>query len=524
MTRFFKFLSKENSIRGASLILIVTLTLSNIFGLIRDRFLTKNIDTFNLDIYYAAFRVPDLVFNFLILGAISSAFIPVFSDFLARKKEKEGFLITSELINIAVILMIICAAVLFFLMPYIIPLIVPSFDTYRMGETIKISRILMITPIFFSISYILGGVLNSYKRFFVYSLAPLFYNSSIIVGAAVFGPKYGITGVVYFVVIGAFLHFLIQLPAVIKLGYRFKAVISFKDPAIRRIIRLMIPRTIGMGASQIMLLVYTAIASALTAGSIAAFSLANNIQTVPIVILGTSFATAIFPTLAAKISENNEKQFSFYLNRALRAIGFLLIPASIIFILLRAHIVRLILGSGKFGWDDTKMTALALGFFSVSILAQGLIPLLSRAFYALKNTRTPMYIGIVSVIFSIIIAYPLAKELSVAGLALAFSIGSYFNAFILFYYLRKKYPQILDKGLISSYAKTLTISIIMGGITWGSLHILAGYVDMSRFLGVLTQAGTSFAIGAVSFFGLSYLFDHDEMRWAFTRKINDDTK
>lgn len=524
MTRFFKFLSKENSIRGASLILIVTLTLSNILGLIRDRFLTKNIDTFNLDIYYAAFRVPDLIFNFLILGAISSAFIPIFSDFLAQKKEREGFLITNELINIAVLLMIICAVVLFFLMPYIVPLIVPSFDTYRMTETIKISRLLMITPIFFSLSYILGGVLNCYKRFFVYALAPLFYNSAIIIGAAVFGPKYGITGVVYSVIVGSFLHFLVQLPAVVRLGYKFRLVLSLRDPAIKRIVRLMIPRTIGMGASQIMLLVYTAIASTLTVGSISAFNLANNIQTVPIVILGISFATAIFPTLAAKISEKNEKEFSFYLNRALRAIGFLLIPSSIIFILLRAHIVRLILGSGKFGWDDTKMTALALGFFSLSILAQGLIPLLSRAFYALKNTRTPMYIGIVSAIFSIVIAYPLAKELSVAGLALAFSIGSYFNAFVLLYYLRRKYPQILDKGLVGSYAKTLTISLIMGAITWGSLHILAGYVDMSRFFGILTQATTSFAIGAISFLGLSYLFDHDEMRWAFTRKINGDAK
>lgn len=522
MKRFIKFFNKENSIRGASIILIITLTLSNVLGLIRDRFLTKNIDTYFLDVYYASFRIPDLIFNFLILGAISSAFIPVFSDFLAQKKEKDGFRITNELLNICVIVMVISAIILFFLMPYIIPLIVPKFDAERMKQTILLSRLLMITPVFFSISYIFSGILNCYKRFLVYSLAPLIYNLSIIIGAAVLGPKYGIKGVVIFVIIGSLLHFLIQLPSIIKLGFKYLPVLSFRDPAIKRIIRLMIPRTIGMGTTQVMLLVFTAIASALAAGSISAFNLANNIQTVPVVVLGTSFATAIFPTLAVKISEKKEADFSFYLNRALRAIGYLLIPSTIIFFLLRAHIIRLILGSGKFDWEDTRMTATALGFFSLSILAQGLIPLLSRAFYALKNTKTPMYIAIVSTLISIAVAFPLAEIFSVAGLAIAFSIGSYINMLILIYYLQKKYPGILDKNLFISYVKTLAISLIMGGFVWSSLHIMVDWVDMTRFHGVLIQSGVSGVVGVVVFFLLSRFFDQEEMKWAFTRRINGD--
>lgn len=519
MKRLLHFFSKENSIRGASIILIVTLTLSNILGLLRDRFLTKNVLMSDLDIYFAAFRIPDLVFNFLILGAITSAFIPVFSDFLAKDKEKEGYRVANTLINLSLIFTTISAIVLAIFMPYLIPLVVPKFDAERMTQAVTYSRLLMLTPIFFSISYITGGMLNCYKRFTNYAIAPLVYNFSIIIGAALLAPRYGVIAVVYMVVAGSFLHFLIQLPAALKLGYRYQLVIE-RGESIRKIIKLMIPRTISMGANQIMLLAFTAIASALAAGSIAAFELANNIQTMPVVVLGTSFATAIFPTLAQKIARKEEKEFSFYLNRALRSIGYLLIPSTAIFILLRAQIVRLLYGSGKFDWEDTRVTAATLGFFALSILAQGMIPLLSRAYYALKDTRTPMFISIATVILSILVAFPLTKYFSVSGLALAFSVGSYFNAFLLVHFLRRLYPGILDRALIYSYLKTLFAALVMALIVWGTLHVAANFVDMHRFWGVLIQSVVACGIGGLVFFLFSYLFRQEELKWALTRKIN----
>jgi putative peptidoglycan lipid II flippase len=531
MKKFFAKLSAENSVRAASIVLIVTLAISNILGLLRDRYLTKNIATSDLDVYYAAFRIPDLIFNILILGAITSAFIPVFSDFIAKKKEKEGFRVANILVNISLLFMAVSAVILFFAMPYLMKLIVPSFDAVRMADTVKYSRILMLTPIFFSLSYITGGILNCYKRFLAYSLAPLFYNLAIIIGAAVMAPKYGLAGVVYMVVAGSALHLLVQIIPAMKLGYRWAPVISFSDITIKKIIKLMIPRTISMGSSQVMLIVYTALASAMAAGSITAFNLANNIQTVPIVVLGTSFATAIFPTLASKIAEGKDKEFSTYLNKALRAIGFLLIPSTIIIFLLRAHIVRLILGSGKFSWDDTTMTALTLGAFALSILAQGLIPLLSRAFYALKDTKTPMFISIATVIVSIVIALPLSRAtivigdervaLSVAGLALAFSIGSFFNVGALIYYLRKQYKGLLDHDLLVSYVKITMISLLMGVVIRQSNQIFADYFDMTRFWGIFSQASVSLLLGLMVFFILGYLFDIKEMKWALTRRIND---
>lgn len=524
MKRFFGLFSKENSIRGASIILIITLTLSNLLGWIRDRFLTKNIATYNLDIYYASFRIPDLVFNFLILGAITSAFIPIFSDYIAKKDLKEGYKVTNSLINLAVLFMIVCVIILIIFMPFIVPLVVPSFDNFRMAEAIKFSRLFMLTPIFFSISYILGGILNSFKRFVAYSLAPLIYNVAIIFGAAFLAPKYGLIAVVYSVIAGAFLHMLIQIPSAIKLGFQWQAVFDWKHAAIKRIIRLMIPRTIGMGSNQIMLIVYTAIASSLAAGSITAFNISNNTMTMPVVVFGTSFATAVFPTLTSKISEGDKKGFAFYLTRSMRSIAYLLIPSSVIFILLRAQIIRLLYGSGKFNWDDTHRTAMTLGFFSISLLAQGLIPILARAFYALKNTRTPMYISIVTSVVSIAFGYPMAKVFGVAGLALAFSVGSFVNVFILFYYLHKIYKDILNKEIVYSYIKISIISLVMGLLVWGSMHLLANYVNMNRFFGVLTQTGVAFSVGLLSYLVLSYLFGIEEMKWALSRKINASSK
>lgn len=520
MKRIINQFSRENSLRGASLILVVTLTISNLLGLIRDRILTHNIATSSLDIYYAAFRIPDLIFNFLILGAISSAFIPIFSEYLSRDQEAEGYRITNILINLGLLLMFISAVCLFFLMPHLMPLVVPKFDVVRMAETIKYSRILMLTPIFFSVSYVVGAVLNCRKRFLAYSLAPLIYNLAIIIGAAYLAPKYGLLGVIYSVVAGSFLHLIIQLVPAYRLGYRWQPVISFTEKPIKRIARLMIPRTISMGSAQIMLIAYTAIASALAAGSISAFNLANNIQTMPVVVLGTSFATAIFPTLARKISTNETTEFSFYLNQTLRIMGYLLVPSTVIFILLRAQIVRLILGSGKFNWDDTHTTALTLGFLSLSILAQGLIPLLSKAFYALKNTRTPMYISIVTVIFSVAIAYPLARSMSVAGLALAFSLGSYINLIILIHYLRKKYSGVLDHGLLISYSKTLFNALVMGITVYFSMHLIANYVDMTRFWGIFIQTILVCVIGLLAYLIMGYITGQEELNSIFKRKDN----
>lgn len=518
--RFQNFVYKENSLIGAAGVLIVTMMLSNVLGLLRDHFLASNVSTYDLDMYYAAFRIPDLIFNILIFGAISAAFIPVFTEFISKNNKKDAFKLANSLITIGAGLMIIFAVILYFLMPEITKMVVPDFDNSRMQKTVELSRILLLTPLFFSVSYFIGGILNSFKRFIAYSFAPIFYNISIIVAAIFFANKFGISSVAWFVVIGSFLHMLVQIPTAVTLGWRYRPSLNYKDSGVRRVFKLMIPRAIGMGANNILLVVYTAIASALASGSIAVFNLSNNIQTVPTVVFATSFSTAVFPTLAQRISVGDKEGFSSYLTRSMRVIIYLLAPSTIIFILLRAQIIRLILGSGKFNWTDTKMAALTLGWFSFSLIAQGLIPLFAKAFYARHDTKTPTIISIISIIVSIIIAYPLSKTMGIAGLALSFSIGSYVNALVLYFWLYKIVPSIFNKEIIFASLKIFFASSVMAVAMYYLGHYFYQLFDMQRFFGVLAQTAITISCGILLFLLVTYLFGCEELIWAIKRRVN----
>lgn len=517
--RFRNVLNKENTLRSASITLVLTMAASNVLGLIRDHYLARNIATSELDIYYAAFRIPDLIFNILILGAISAAFIPVFTSHLAKGEKEEAFKITNSLITVSATVLLFLAILLYFLMPWLTPFLVPSFDADRLNKTTELARILMLTPVFFSASYFIGGVLNSFKRFLAYAFAPLIYNLAIIAGAVFVAPHYGVVGVTWCVVLGSLLHLLVQVPTAISLGYKFRISFSLAHRSIKRVFKLMIPRAVGMGASNIMLFAFTAISSALAAGSIAVFNLANNIQTVPTVVFATSFSTAIFPTLAEKFSTGDHQSYTRYLNRSIRVIVYLLVPSTVLFIILRAQIIRLILGSGKFDWTDTKMAALTLGWFSFSLVAQGLIPLLAKAFYARHDTKTPTYISVASIVISILFAYPLSRTMGVAGLALAFSVGSYFNAIVLYCYLQKRAKVKLTVDVYISAIKVFFGGLIMAFAVRYMALFMAGQVDMTRFVGVLIQACVAGAVGLVVYVLFTSIFGSEELSWAITRKV-----
>jgi putative peptidoglycan lipid II flippase len=400
-------------------------------------------------------------------------------------------------------------------------MVVPDFPADKIAQTVRLSRIIMLTPIFFSASYIVSGVLNSYNRFFAYSLAPLVYNLSIIAGILFFGKSKGVEGVAYFVVIGALLHLLIQIPSAIKIGFKYQWVLDYKNKAVRKIFKLMLPRTIGLGANQILLLVYTSLASYLAAGSISAFNFANNIQTVPTVVFGGSMATAIFPTLTMAISKSENDKFCFYLNKTIRTISYILIPISIIIFLLRAQIIRLILGAGYFAWADTTATAATLGYFSLSLLPQGLIPLFARAFYATKDTKTPMYIGLISTVIGIIFAVLLTPTYSVAGLAMAFGVSSFLNAILLYIGLQKISCYKPDKKILSSLIKIIIISFVMAVALQFSKHFVDDFVNMNTFIGVLTQAVSAFFVSVVLYLILSKVTGLEEFNWVLKRGSKD---
>lgn len=511
----------ENSIKGATTLLMVTLFLSNVLGFLRDRFLAQKIPAAQIDIYFNAFRLPDLIFNVLILGAVTTAFIPVFTDYLFKKKEdEEAWHLANTMINLAIILLIASLAVLILLMPVIIPIISPFKEPERIQATIQLGRLMMVQPFFFGLSYIAGSILNSYKRFVAYSIAPLFYNLSIILGIVYLTPRFGVNGVVYGVIIGALLHFLIQVPTLFALGYRYRPTLDLKHPGVKKIAGLMVPRTVQLLMAQLIILAFARASAQMAIGSASGLGFADNIQTVPTVIFGNAFAVATFPYLSEAFSSENSKSFARYLVRSTKVILFFLLPSAVGLYLLRVQIIRLILGTGHFGWDQTVMTANALGMYAFGLVALGLIPLISRAFFAMHDTKTPMMVNVPITILTILLGYFLGfnLKLGISGLALAYSVSSISQIVILYVLLRKRISLTLERDLMISFFTYVLLTIIMGVAIQISKTFVGTTTDLHQGINVLYQAGLGILVGGGVYLGLASLLGLEETTMLWQKK------
>ena len=432
---------------AASVVAVASLT-SRFLGIFRDRVLAGEFGASEtLDIYYAAFRLPDFLYTFLILGALSAGFIPLLAAHHAKHQEKEAWDFTNLVLTTGLLVIVPLILLLMLSAPYIIKwLIVPGFSAEDQAVTVELSRIMFLSPFFLGLSGILSGVLQSFKRFFIYSLAPIFYNVGIIIGALYFVPKLGINGLAWGVVLGAFLHFAIQLPAVVSLGWRMKLFLRFTDKRLHELFKLMVPRTLTLLVTQANLIIITIVASHLSEGSITVFNLANNLQSFPIGIIGISFAVAAFPTLSQYVAEKKHDKFIESFTKSMAEVLYFIIPITILIFGLRAQIVRVILGTGVFGWEATQTTLTALGFFSLSLFAQSLIPLFTRAFFAQKDSAYPFAASIIGLLTNLGLSYYFALEqhMGVAGLALAFSVASIVQLFALWFGLRLRLGNLSD--------------------------------------------------------------------------------
>ena len=516
MFKLKKFFYRQNSITGGAIIIALFSIFSRLLGLLRDRFLTGSFGAGQvLDAYYTAFRLPDLVFNTLILGAFSSAFIPVFLQYFSQDK-KQAWRITNSILNLLFLIVLFLAILLFILSPVIINLMVPGFNPETKTLPISLTRIMLIGILFFTLSNVAGSVLNSFRRFLVYSSAPVMYNLGIIFGIVVLTKtSLGLLGLAWGVVLGSALHFLIQIPALLKTGYTWRPRFDIFNPAVKKIITLMLPRCFGLAINQFNFIIITFIASIITVGAVAIYNLAFNLVNFPISIFGFSLAVSIFPVLSQNFIDGNKKDFADYFSKTIRIIFYLIIPTTILFISLRAQIVRLILGAGVFSWRDTVLTAQALGWFSISLFAQSLIPIFAKAFYATQDTKTPVKIAIVSFFINIIGAVILGPLMGIGGLALALSISSLVNFGLLYWAFNKKVVPLQNKEIIYSVFKIIILSVLMGAVIQGIKYQLAPLVDMQTFIGVLTQTVAAVLGGALFYFSISLVLKLKEAQMIY---------
>ena len=483
---------------------------ADVLGLVRDRLLAGTFGASReLDIYYAAFRVPDFIYTFMLLFTASTAIIPVFLKKYGEKKEAAEELLGSAILFFSFAVLVL-SAFAFFLMPMLARLSLPGFSKEDIASTVLLSRILLLSPVFLGLSNILSSVTQSFRRFFVYGLAPVFYNVGVILGIGVFYRFGGLGGLAWGVAFGAFLHMAVQAPSVRGLKI-FPAFGKFWSEDLKRVAALSLPRTLGLGITQITTLILTGIASFFSQGSIAVFNLALNLEYIPVTVVGLSYSVAAFPNLVAFSIKKAKNEFSEHFSAALRHIIFWTVPSAVLILVLRAQIVRVILGSGAFTWSDTRLTAAALSILSLAIIFQSLFMLFVRTFYAEGESWKPLIINIVSSLLTVGAAFWVAQHLSQtkgAGLAyfvgwvlrisdiadirimalpLGIFVGSVFNLVFLFFSFRMVFGWSPMKGVWRTAAESLFVGAVGGLITYWGLNIFSRVFDLHTFIGVFLQ-------------------------------------
>lgn len=501
----------QQSVLGGAIIIGAASVLSRILGLVRDRMLSTQFGAGpELDAYFTAFKVPDFIFNILVLGVLSASFVPVFIERKKKNSKEDAMEMANSVLNLIAVSLIILAVLCYFLAPQLVALLSSGESAAQQTTTIEYTRIMLLSLFFFGLSNVMAGLLHAHKQFLVYSLAPIMYNVGIIFGIVALVPWLGGTGLALGVVLGSLLHLLVQLPAVFRTGFRYKPLLNLKHPGVREILKLMPPRALALGLTQVNILVLFAIASQIGPGAKTVWQFADNLQHFPINIFGVSLALAAFPAFSEAMAENNMAKFRRTFSDNFRRILFFVIPVSIATLLLRAQIVRIVYGAGEFDWTATILTAQALGAFALSMFAQAAIPLLARSFYAKQDTKTPVAVSIVAMVVNIVLAVSFAPIWGVIGLALAFSIAALLQMILLLAILRARHGDLDDEHLIDSTWKILIASLGMGIVIQGLKYVVEPMVDMQTFIGILVQTVAAVAGGGVTYLFIASRFHFDE--------------
>ena len=515
--KIFGFFYKETeTLNQAALLLGLFAFLSQALAFLRDRLLAHIFGaSTELDIYYAAFRIPDFIFVTVASVVSLSVLIPFIIEKEAENREALRTFI-SNIFSFFSILIIIVSSLAYFLMPTISALLFKGFSDRALVEVIFISRILLLSPIILGFSNLFGSLTQAYNRFAIYALAPILYNAGIIVGIILLAERLGIIGVAIGVVIGALLHALVQVPFVITSGLFPRPSLTLDFVSIKKVVSISLPRTLTLSMTQVATIFLVSMASLLPVGSISIFSFSINLQSVPLSIIGVSYSLAAFPTLSRRFRENNLEAFKAQMATTARFIIFWSLPLTALFIVLRAQIVRVILGSGLFNWDDTRLTAAALALFVLSSVFQSLSLLFMRGFYSAGFTRKPFFINLVSALVIIVSGWGLVKIFylsdrfsyfisallkvedlpgtAVLMLPLSFTIGTIANGLIHWVVFEREFRGF-SHGVTRTFFECLAVSVVIGVAAYVGLNIFAPLLLTTSLFGIFLQGALAGLLG-----------------------------
>lgn len=475
--------SQQSSVLSAASIIMLMVVASRVLGLIRQRTLAHFFAPSELSLFFAAFRLPDLIFEVLVFGTFASAFIPVFAKAL-KKGERDAWEIAAAVTNIGFLVFIGLAVLIGLSAGRLYGILVPGFSGEGREVIVSLTRILFAAQGFFVLSYVLTAVLESSRRFLIPAIAPLFYNLGIIVSTIILAPKLGLMAPTLGVVVGAALHFLVQLPLAYKLGFRFRRGIHITRD-VKNIGRLALPRIIEVSFLQISKSVELFLSSLLTSASYTYFTFGNTLQLLPVGLFGTSIAKAALPTLARQ--SDDIKEFKKTLYSALNQIIFLILPISAALVVLRIPLVRLIFGTDIFSWEATVQTGMVVSAFALGVVFQAAAALLARGFYALHDTKTPMFISLTTITANIILDFVFIRNFGFPawGLAAGFSLASFLQATLLFFLINKKIGNGKKREVIFPMIKSGLAALGSGSVMFFLLKIFdrSVWIKKLSFLG-----------------------------------------
>ena len=516
-SRFLQRTAQPSTIFGAAGIVAFGFLGSRLLGLLRSVAIAEPFGTDpELSAYWVAFRLPDLVFQLLAGATLSAAFIPTFARVVLRSEE-EAWRLASSVLNLIAIATVVLAGLAFLFAPLIVPLLAPGLgeESGREAElrslAVNLTRLMLLSPIFFGVSGMLTGILNARQHFAAPAFAPMVYNLSIILGAVLLSGPFGVHGLAWGVVIGSVGHMLLQIPALRGVGMRWTPSFELRSAAVRDVLRLMGPRMLGLAAAQVNFVVIMIFASFVSDAAISATNYAFLMAMLPVGVIGMAISTAVFPTLAQRAAAEELDALRDTLVRALRTILFLAIPASAGLALLAKPAVVVLLQRGAFGGASTDLVVQALIPFSIGVFALAGTEIVSRGFYAVSNTRTPVQAAVLAMVVNVALCAILIAPFGLAGLAAAATIAGVLEFALLVRLLHERLKGLNRRPLANSVLRTVAATAVMAQVVvLMRLLLAAAGADVETFGGALLVTAAAGGTGLLTYIGASYAFNREE--------------
>jgi putative peptidoglycan lipid II flippase len=471
--------SRTRDLARAGIIVTSLFLASRVLGYVRTLAIAGSVtDIGQLGPFFAAFRIPDFLFQLVAAGALSSALIPVISALFARDEEARAWRVVSTVTTLMLSALVVLCALVLVAAPQLVALITPGFDEAQLAQTVELTRIMVLSPLFLAGGAVATSVLNARGRFAAAGLAPLVYNLMIILGALLLVPAFGIPGLAYGVVLGAAGHLLVQVPQLLRQGARIVPHVGLRDPEARKALLLMLPRAVGLGATQVVFLVMTSLATTLGDDALAIFNFGFVLLQIPIGVIGVPLGVVLLPSLSREAATGAMESFRRLLVGGLSVLAYVMIAITALGMVVSDDVVRLLFGVAGIGDVAIAQTAGVLALFLVGLTAHSLIAVLARAFYALHDTATPVFAALVAVGSNIIVANALVGPLGLNGLALAIAVSAWLETLTLMVLLRLRLPDlrlghvwlVMAKSLLVALAGAFVASLVLAPLrdAWGA--------------------------------------------------------